>query len=244
MKKGKQFLSVLLTAALVSAALSTAAFAERNEPETELEPYFDTVVVLNGIEYRTTEAELDALLLSLGVETEYGTPENAEDVPDLPIPLAISTFKFVRKSGPTAVQRPDLKRRTTAFDYNGTSNVMEKTLTYTMKQDHTCNIAVTAVFKSAVTAEIGYAFTYSVSGSDSTTVKINPGEYSWVEYTPIMLKTEGEYWIMDTSLTGEVSRKEDVTLYTPRKDVSGKPDGIYSHKTGRTLPQLNSRYYA
>ena len=79
-KRGKVQLILPVLALLAGVLFTAAALVAVNEPEpkpvSELGPYFDTIVVLDGVEYWTTEEELDDLLRSLGVGTEYVTPDN------------------------------------------------------------------------------------------------------------------------------------------------------------------------
>ncbi|WP_419884908.1 hypothetical protein [Paenibacillus sp. B-A-8] len=142
------------------------------------------------------------------------------------------------------VTRSGLTRRISQPVYNSASINSLLNISYSVSQGYIANTSFGVTAKqTAVSAGItgGSSWSNTYGGSNTTTASVNPYNYAWMEYTPIMnnsfgVITEKNYVNVQGSSVLVSTNSYDVDIYTARLLSGSLPDGVYVIKQSASKP--------
>ncbi|AIQ25347.1 hypothetical protein MHI27_22625 [Paenibacillus sp. FSL H8-0261] len=142
------------------------------------------------------------------------------------------------------VTRSGLTRRISQPVYNSASANSLLNISYSVSQGYIANTSFGVTAKqTAVSTGItgGSSWSNTYGGSNTTTASVNPYNYAWMEYTPIMnnsfgVITEKTYANVQGSSVLVGTTSYDVDIYMARLLSGSLPDGVYAIKQSASNP--------
>jgi hypothetical protein len=142
------------------------------------------------------------------------------------------------------VTRSGLTRKISPAVYNSASGNSLLNISYSVSQGYIANTSFGVTAKqTAVSAGItgGSSWSNTYGGSNTTTALVNPYNYAWMEYTPIMnnsfgVITEKTYANVQGNSVLVGTNSYDVDIYMARLLSGSLPDGIYVIKQSASNP--------
>lgn len=231
------------------------SFAESEDLKSNDSEVVRAILVEDGVEKEINPKEYDRILEGNEEKLQQiegfkekeiannngliSAPENNSVTPF----AIINQSRYVQAGLISSVYRTDLKKRVSVPVYNGTTQKITRTISYSASRGYTSNVSLSSSYaKSAVQATVGASWNKSSSSSDSISQPIPLKIYSWVEYTPNMKSSYGttyeEVWnYYAGSNVKIIDKKYFLDLYIAKKGNAGLPDGIYAVKEASKAPK-------
>ncbi|MGV8146164.1 MAG: hypothetical protein ACLKAK_06155 [Alkaliphilus sp.] len=137
------------------------------------------------------------------------------------------------ESGNSVVLKTSERKRVSSVAFNGTTNPSTRSLSFSSSSRSTFSISLNSSEASAVRSGVGFSWESSTSITDTHTITMSPGEYSWLEFAPYKNKSWGH--VKRFSWLGELENSRYVVTYSPR-EVGGDLDGILYHMASTNAP--------
>lgn len=110
------------------------------------------------------------------------------------------------------------RQRCSQYVYNYTTSNLTRTVKTSCKNTYSCNISFNGGQKDVLAATIGGSYAFESLYEDSIAVTVKPGEYSWVEFSPLFLNSYGWMVTRQENAVGQVSWNNEWTdLYLPQE---------------------------
>lgn len=256
-KMFKKLITLVVTAAVVATSMSST-FAADNKPVTDGKDTIIKVIELKGgtsreitldeynnklAEFKKTEAlkkQQASQLRDIITKEQSSVSTDKEVSPNAIIIPVYPRYLYEGRYTDYNYARYDLKRRISPIIQNSTISPAEYSVTYSATQGYTINLTLNGGKKDAFTIALGGTWTSTWSDSTTTKMTIQPSEYGWVEYVPLMTNYTGymHYQEWDSANLVYVTKSTEYSdLCVANKSTIGNmPDGYYLLKTSYTNP--------
>lgn len=175
---------------------------------------------------------------SLSSVASTASPNNTMAVAASPIYM-YPKYDFVKSGKILEITRNDLARRVSDIVYNEADSPSYLLLSSSVTQTYSASMSLSADYKAAITATIGASWSYSYTSNQTVNGAIDPHEYGWLQFAPIMDDTYGymHYYSQWDGMEYSSHTRTFVDIYSARC-LSGttQPDGLYTVRSSATSP--------